>query len=114
MKFSKQFAKVAREDGVVRWRREQALPLGVKLNALAITLAETAPQPRPHRLAVSLDGVELFEETIVGGETYICKLEKPLPVPRGAHEILTLCDGFAPMEPVAVTIEADVSMSLFS
>ena len=114
MKFSKRFARVSREDGAVHWRRAQALPLDVKLNALAITLAETATRPRAHRLQVSIDGVELLEAAIAGGETYSRKLDKPLALARGQHEMLALCDGFAALEPIEVTIEVDVSMALFS
>ena len=114
MKFSKRFSKVARESGDVVYRRIQKLPLGIKLNAMAFELAETSPLPRAHDISVSVNGALLFRGTFTGGRRCEQKFDKPIAMPRGEHEILTSCSGFGAMEPVDVTIEVDVSMSLFS
>ena len=106
MKVKRTFARSAKADGRLTYRKRQTLFLPMTVQRTLITL-DDGRADRTLEFSWFMDGVLMGEGRGPADQPFGFAPE--LRVPRGVHKFLLVVEGFEPNQPVSGTVEAVVS-----
>ena len=113
MKFTREFKKVAKLDGRLVYRRQQLVPVPMKIRSFTGKLTNPPTEPREHTVELQLNGIAIWQFAFTDATSLVFVFAKPLLVKRGQNEFRVVVTGFAPAEEIEGIVEIDLAASIF-
>lgn len=113
MKLTREVTKVTHDNGSLVYRRQQTMPLAVKIREMSATLRSASADVRQHSVKIDYNGTTVVQQLILSDQKLVQHFDPPLTVARGTAEFKVVCTGFDPETPVTATIGMDFSIALF-
>ena len=113
MKITREVTKVTHDNGSLVYRRQQTLPLAVKIRELSASIKQGAPEVRQHSIKIDYNGTAIVQQLFTSDQKMTQVFDPPLTLSRGSAEFKVVCTGFDSEVPVTAAISMDFSIALF-